>query len=66
MSRLTYNDKNARFDDSQADAVERANEGARKSQFAPGDIIEDRYVVRSVLGFGGFGCVYKVHQLFAK
>ena len=34
-----------------------------KSEFSPGDIIESRYVVQSVIGHGGFGCVYKVHQV---
>jgi serine/threonine protein kinase len=37
-----------------------------KSEFSPGDVIESRYVVQSVIGHGGFGCVYKVHQILLK
>lgn len=37
-----------------------------KSEFSPGDIIESRYLVKSVIGHGGFGCVYKVHQILLK
>jgi serine/threonine protein kinase len=37
-----------------------------KSEFSPGDVIESRYIVQSVIGHGGFGCVYKVHQILLK
>ncbi len=33
------------------------------NQFALGDIIEGRYQVVSVIGQGGCGCVYQVHQM---
>jgi len=35
-------------------------------EFAPGEIVADRYKVVSVVGRGGFGCVYKVFQLLLK
>jgi len=34
--------------------------------FAPGAIVADRFKVISLLGRGGFGCVYKVYQLLLK
>ena len=40
--------------------------GAQSTQFQPGDIIDTRYQVVSVIGSGGFGCVYKVHQLLLR
>jgi serine/threonine protein kinase len=36
------------------------------SQFQPGDLIDGRYQVMSVIGSGGFGCVYRVHQILLK
>jgi serine/threonine protein kinase len=33
-------------------------------QLAPGQIIGDRYEVKSVIGHGGMGCVYLVEQIF--
>ncbi len=35
-------------------------------QFEPGDFIDDRYEIISILGRGGCGCVYKVTQVALK
>jgi tRNA A-37 threonylcarbamoyl transferase component Bud32 len=36
------------------------------NQFAPDDVIDDRYRIISILGRGGCGCVYKVVQMSLK
>lgn len=43
-----------------------APRGMQSSQFQPGDMIDGRYQVMSVIGSGGFGCVYRVHQILLK
>jgi serine/threonine protein kinase len=59
------NDQNDRTRPSLAQPVSSTlgSRGGQQNQFASGDIIEERYRIISVIGHGGFGCVYKVHQL---
>ena len=72
MSKLIFDDESARASAIAAMAMQAPAEepqrprGAAKAQFGLGDVIDSRYVVQSVIGYGGFGCVYRVHQPLLK
>lgn len=44
----------------------RRSSGDQHIQFRRGDLIDSRYQVLSVIGQGGFGCVYKVNQVMLR
>jgi serine/threonine protein kinase len=55
----------AAFDPSEEQDAETAVQVQRDKaplEFSPGDVIEDRYEVRAVLGRGGFSTVYRVYD----
>jgi len=50
----------------QSDTVESAEAPPQLKELAPGDVVQGRYKVLSILGRGGVGCVYKVEQVLLK